>query len=179
MPPETVLASTSAFESDGIVNSTDPLTELKSTDLPASSVNRASRRPLIVSSLARPARSCASRRPLMHEARTSPLTPVTSSEPLISLISSSLAVRGTVSVYSTPAGLLCEPQFQLWSCSGYLVRIERRSLAESISILASSSRSFVSAYFTASTFTSLRSQLEMCTAPLMLSSSTRPSAFRA
>ena len=99
----------------------------------------------------------------MQEAFTSPLTPVRSSEPLISLISSSRAVRGTVSVYSTLAGLLCEPQFQVLSWSGYLVRIERELPCASISIFASSSRSLVSADLIASTFTSFRSQLEMCT----------------
>ena len=33
--------------------------------------------------------------------------------------------RGTVRLYSTLAGLLCEPQLKVRSWSGYLVRIER------------------------------------------------------
>ena len=90
-----------------------PLTELNSTDWPASWSNFASSLPLMVESAARPARLCASSRPLMQDARTSPVTPVTSSDPFISLISSSLIVFGTVNVYSTLAGLLCDPQFQL------------------------------------------------------------------
>src|SRR5215469_17560023 len=125
MLPETVLASISALASDGIVNDSDPFTEFRSTDCPASWSNFASSRPFTVESSARPDRLWACSLPLMHDALTSPVIPVMSSAPLISLISSNLAVRGTVSVYSTLAGLLREPQFQLLLWSGYFVRIDR------------------------------------------------------
>src|SRR6202030_1011452 len=103
-----------------------PLTDFSSTDELGSWSNLASRWPLMVESSERPETLCASSLPLMQEACTSPVTRVISSEPLISLISSSRTVRGTVSVYSTLGGLLCEPQLNVRSWSRYLVRIERR-----------------------------------------------------
>src|SRR4030088_2185733 len=108
MSPETVLASISALASDGIVSFTDPFTEFSSRADLLRCEKRASKRPLMVESCARPERSLASSLPLMQLARTSPLTPATSSDPLISLISSRCAPRGTVTVYSTLGGLLCQ-----------------------------------------------------------------------
>ena len=123
-----MLASISALESEGIVNSTEPFTEFSSTE------SRKLVKPRVHVAIdgrefSAPGKIVRFQPPLMQEACTSPLTPVTSSEPLISLISSSRALRGTVSVYSTLAGLLCDPQLKLWSWSGYLVRIETMVLA--------------------------------------------------
>src|SRR5690349_3570466 len=134
MPPCTVVATSSARASEGRVKDKLPFTDDNCIgELP----NRSScawREPLMVESSTRPPNSLATNEPLMHEASTSPATPLMSNPPLISSILSSRAPRGTEMVYSTLAGLSSLFQFQLLSCSGYLVRIDTRLLLASTTI---------------------------------------------
>ena len=92
-------AWTVAFESEGMVTTSGPLTAERLTApelFRLSSV--ASSRPLTTERLTAPVRPRAATRPLTEEAWTGPPTPSMSSPPLTRLTSSTRAERGTVSV---------------------------------------------------------------------------------
>jgi len=109
--PETVVASISAFESEGIVISIEPLTELNLTD-ERKGVKRSLQMAIDSGEIGAAGKIVSFQSAVDARRMYLTLRARNIRAPLMSLISSRRAPRGTVRVYSTVAGLLCQPQLK-------------------------------------------------------------------